>query len=366
MLSENSIVRSATVAARFQHRNVLVTGGLGFIGSNLALQLAREGATVTVIDSLDAGCGGNRANVDASVHIVEADIAEPDAIREIAARAHYIFNLAGEISHIHSMQYPERDLQINTVAQLRFLQMLTEVNPGVRVIYAGTRQIFGRPRYLPVDEKHPVQPVDFNGVHKYAAAMYHQMLTDQGLLDAVVLRLTNVYGPRMAVSVWGQGFLGEFFRRALAGEDYVVLGDGEQLRDPLYVDDAVEAFLLAALKQSPESRTYNVGGPEKLSLRSMADTLARQVGVAVNQQPFPEELRRIDIGSYWTSSERILAELGWQPRVPFQEGARRTLEFLAAHRAEYLPLDDPQPRRLLPEHTGRVRRLRFDFRHESR
>jgi nucleoside-diphosphate-sugar epimerase len=323
----------------YRRKAVLVTGGLGFIGSNLALRLVREQARVTIVDPCIPGCGGNRYNVAEAygqLAILWKDIGEPHFFADEIRHADVIFNLAGEISHIHSMQMPERDLQINTLSQLRFLEACRTLRPGLRIVYAGTRQVYGVPEYLPVDERHPVNPVDYNGVHKYAATQYHLMLTRSGALDAVVLRLTNVYGPRMSLTVPGQGFLSTYLRRLVLGEGLEVFGDGEQLRDPVYVDDVVDAFLLAGLAQPLPSSAYNVGGPQPLSLRTIAETAAAAGGVGFQSRPFPAERKAIDIGSYHTDSRRIAAELGWQARVPFSEGIARTLEFYRAHRGHYL------------------------------
>ncbi|MCX6610006.1 MAG: NAD-dependent epimerase/dehydratase family protein, partial [Acidobacteria bacterium] len=306
---------------------VMVTGGLGFIGSNLALRLEAMGAAVTVVDSLVPGCGANRANLAGSkVRVIEADLSEPGGFEDAIGEAKIVFNLAGEISHIHSMEYPERDLQINTISQLRFLDACRRLNRGVRVVYAGTRQVFGRPKYLPVDETHPIRPVDYNGVHKYAATMYHLMMSDLGDLDAIVLRLTNVYGPRMSLNVAGQGFLGVFVRKALLGEAISVFGEGEQLRDPVYVDDVVEAFLLAGLAESFPERECNIGGIEAISLGDIAIAMSGRV----EKIPFPEHLQAIDIGSYYTDSSRAATALHWKPRIPFTEGAAKTLAFFRA------------------------------------
>ncbi len=335
--------------------HVLVTGGLGFIGSNLALRLDELGAIVTVVDSLVPGCGANRANLAGTkIRLIEVDLSEPAGFEEAIAEARVVFNLAGEISHIHSMQYPERDLQINTVSQLRFLDACRRLNRGVRVVYAGTRQVFGKPRYLPVDEAHPIRPVDYNGVHKYAATMYHLMMSDLGDLDAIVLRLTNVYGPRMSLSVAGQGFLGVFVRKALLGEAISVFGEGEQLRDPVYVDDVVEAFVLAGLAQGFEERECNIGGMEAISLREIAAAFGGKVDLI----PFPDHLKAIDIGSYYTDSSRAGAALGWKPRTSFTEGAAKTLAFYRTHLASYLNPEESL-RRELPEHAGVQRRLVF-------
>lgn len=342
---------------------VLVTGGLGFIGSNLALRLTELGAKVTVVDGCILGCGANRFNLEPqqqSISVMVQELGEMDAEVESAiAQARVIFNLAGEISHIHSMEYPERDLQLNTVSQLRFLDSCRRLNRGVRVVYAGTRQVFGRPRYLPIDDKHPIRPVDFNGVHKYAASMYHLMMTELGDLDAVVLRLTNVYGQRMSLNVAGQGFLGVFFRRALLGEGLSVYGDGAQLRDPLFVDDAVEAFLLAGLAEGLAERQINVGGGQALSLREIAAAIQGAVGgPAPLSVEYPPHLKSIDIGSYYTDTRQAKDLLGWQPSTPFAAGVERTLGFYRQHMEEYLIAGQP-PRRELPEHEGVQRRLQF-------
>ena len=264
----------------------VVTGGLGFIGSNLAIRLAELGAEVTIIDPLLEGCGGNVYNiapVAQKVHVIEADISDTHVFRHDLRKADVIFNLAGEISHIHSMQFPERDLQVNTIAQLRFVLACRQEAPSARIVYAGTRQVYGAPIYLPVDEEHPVNPIDFNGVHKYAATQYHLMLTHAGVLDAAVIRLTNVYGPRMALDVACQGFLSTFIRRMVLKQTIEVFGDGAQLRDPMYVDDAVDVFLALGLKRNLESRTFNAGGPEVHSLSSIAEIAARLAGLRTHQ-----------------------------------------------------------------------------------
>jgi UDP-glucose 4-epimerase len=289
----------------------VVTGGLGFIGSNLAIRLVRQGTHVTIVDS-------------------SVDIGEAAQFSEELAQADVIFNLAGEISHINSMLFPERDLQLNTVAQLRFLLECSKVKHGVRVVYASTRQIYGAPDYLPVDERHPIRPIDFNGIHKAAACMYHLMMSRTGELDAIVLRLTNVYGPRIALNVPAQGFLSTFLRRALAKDGIEIFGDGRQLRDPVYVDDVVDAFLLAGSVSGLRSRAYNVGGAETLSLRQIAEATARVAGgLDLSERSFPNAIKPIDIGSYHSDCSLIRRELGWTPRISFEEGLRRTLAYYA-------------------------------------
>lgn len=315
----------------YRGKRVLVTGGLGFIGSNLAIRLAELGAHVTVIDSSVSGCGADEANlepVQGSVSVIHRDIADTSALEKHIRSADLVFNLAGEVSHSHSMKWPERDAQLNAMAQLRFLECCVRVHPHLRIVYAGTRQVYGKPLSLPVAENHPFRPVDFNGVHKAVAMQYHLLYAELGQLDAAVLNLTNTYGPRMALWEPCQGFLSVFLHRMLHGQPLEVFGDGRQLRDPLYVDDAVDAFLLAGAAPQLPSRMYNVGGPEALSLREIAETCSRLAGSPPPVfRPFPPDRKQIDIGSYCADWTRIRTELNWQPRTRFDEGMSQSLLF---------------------------------------
>ncbi len=319
----------------YRGRSTVVTGGLGFIGSNLALRLAGLGAQVTIIDSQVPGCGANPENlcpVSSQIRLLECDIGDREAVRPILSEADVILNLAGEVSNIHSVKFPQRDLQINALAHLQFLTECAVAAPGVRLVYASTRQVYGVPRYLPVDESHPVQPVDFNGVHKHATEQYHDLLTRLGQLDAIILRLSNVYGPRMGVHVPCQGFLPVFFRKLLCDEPIEIYGDGRQLRDPVYVDDVVEALLRAAGIVNPQSRVYNIGGPQAMPIQQIARTICEVAGVgAPRQRPFPEALRAIDIGGFASDCRRAQRELSWTPRITLEEGVTATLAYFRAN-----------------------------------
>jgi UDP-glucose 4-epimerase len=328
-------------------RRVLVTGGLGFIGSNLAIRLVQLGASVTIVDSCIEGCGGNLLNiapVSRDVRVAQCDISNAAGMRPLLKGIDVVFNLAGEISHSHSMEYPDRDLEINLRSQMLFLRECSERIPGVRIVYAGTRQVYGRPEYLPVDESHPVAPVDYNGVSKHAAAEYHLMLTRAGLLDAAVMRLTNTYGPRLAVNVPCQGVLSVFFMRLLLGLPLEIFGDGGQLRDPVYVDDVVDAMLRAGAAEKLQSRVFNVGGPAALPLGEIGGILSRLAGTPQPMyRPFPREARRIDIGSFFADSSRIRRELEWQPHTSLEHGAALTLRYFQQHLHDYLDPADAYP-----------------------
>ena len=327
-------------------RRCLVTGGLGFIGSNVALALARQGAEVTVVDSAVSRHGANPHNLvadeagepDNAVRVIEADLGavHNEAVRAAALGADLVFNLAGQVSHVDSMRDPVFDLQVNTASQFAFLDLLRRENVDAVVVYTSTRQIFGKPRYLPVDEDHPVAPVDVNGITKYAAEQLHLLYHDVYGLRASAVRLTNVYGPRQRLRDDFQGFLPIFVRRALDDEPITVFGEGEQQRDCLYVDDVVECLLRAALTPEAHGEIFNVGNDEHLSLREIAEAVVLAAGSGrVENVPWPADRDAIDIGSYFGDSSKAKRVLGWEPIVPFADGIARTVEFFRARRDWY-------------------------------
>jgi nucleoside-diphosphate-sugar epimerase len=234
------------------------------------------------------------------------------------------------------MTDPFTDLEINCRSQLSILEACRSHNPDVKVVFAGTRQIYGRPRYLPVDEEHPVAPVDVNGIDKAAGEAFHLLYGEVYGLRVCALRLTNVYGPRMRVRDARQTFLGVWLRAVLLGERIEIWGDGTQLRDLLYVDDAVRAFLLAAARDDADGQVFNVGVESSISLHELAELLVRLHGSGSYELvPFPPERQAIDIGDYSTNSGKIRAALGWEATVPLEEGLRRALAYYAEHGAEY-------------------------------
>ncbi len=328
------------LSAVFDGQPVLITGGLGFIGSNLARRLATLGARVTVIDSLIPEYGGklfNLAGFEDRVRINIADVRDQHSMDYLVRGQAFIFNLAGQVSHLDSMRDPYTDLDINCRSQLSILEACRKHNPGVRLIYSGTRQIYGRPQYLPVDERHPIDPVDVNGVNKVAGEWYHIVYQRAYGLRTTSLRLTNTYGPRMRVVDARQTFLGIWVRRLLEGQELLVYGDGQQKRDLTYVDDAVEALLQVAACDATIGEIYNLGGDEVVSLRALAELL-----VAVNGSgsyrlvPFPPDQKAIDIGDYFGDYRRLRETLGWRPRVSLRAGLEQTLDYYRAHLREYL------------------------------
>ena len=324
----------------FAGRRCLVTGGLGFIGSNVALTLATAGAEVTVVDALVPTHGGDRRNLDGAegpIAVIEADVGDAGAVRDAAAEAEIVFNLAGQVSHVDSMARPRFDLEVNAASQLGFLEILRELGSEAVVVYTSTRQIFGHPRYLPVDEEHPVSPVDVNGISKWAAEQLHLLYAELYGIRGSSVRLTNVYGPRQRLRDDLQGFLPIFVRRALAGEPITVFGDGAQERDCLYVDDVVECLLLTARSAEAPGEVFNVGNDEHLSLRTIAEAIVAAAGSgSVESVPWPHDRDAIDIGSYFGDSSKAKRLLGWEPRTSFDEGIAKTIEFYRSNRSRYL------------------------------
>ncbi len=327
-------------------RRCLVTGGLGFIGSNLALALARDGAEVTVVDARYPRHGADDHNLvpndaeeaDTRIALVEADIGDTEhaALRRATSGAELVFNLAGQVSHVDSMQDPVFDLRVNAESQLAFLELLRRESPDATVVYTSTRQIFGKPRYLPVDEHHPVEPVDVNGISKHAAEQLHILYHEVYGLRATALRLTNVFGPRQRLRDDFQGFLPIFIRRALDDEAITVFGDGAQERDCVYVDDVVDCLVRAATTPDAEGEVFTVGNDEHLSLRAIAETIVDAAGSGwVEFTPWPADRDAIDIGSYFGDSSKAKRVLGWEPRVRFAEGIARTVDFYRTRRAWY-------------------------------
>jgi UDP-glucose 4-epimerase len=328
---------AADVASAYARARVVVTGGLGFIGSTLALRLAELGADVLLVDNLFPEAGGNLFNVAPireRVAIEIADIRDVRAMRQLLRGCRYLFNLAAQTSHMDSMADPETDLAINCRAQLTLLEACREICPEARIVYASTRQIYGRPRRLPVDEGHPLHPVDVNGVNKMAGEAYHILFHDVYGLHAVALRLTNTYGPRMRIRDARQTFIGVWLRAVLEGRAFEVW-DGAQLRDLTYVDDAVEAFLLAAVAPVAKGRAFNIGG-EHLRLRALAEALiAANGGGSFETRDFPAERKRIDIGEYYADDSAFRAATGWAPKIPIATGLARSLDYFRRNLAEY-------------------------------
>jgi len=317
---------------------VIISGGLGLIGSTLARRLVDLGCDILLIDSLNENFGGNLFNIEAirdRVRVNISDIRDIHGLRYLLRDCEVLFNLAGQTSHMDSMSAPFEDLEINCTAQLSLLEACRQINPGVRIVFASTRQVYGRPKYLPVDEAHPARPVDVNGINKIAGESYHILYHDIHRIPTTVLRLTNTYGPHMRIKDARQIFMGIWIRSLLENRP-IELWDGRQRRDFLYVDDAVEAFIAAATTPATVGKTFNVGGADVVSLAQLADLLVARNGGRIERMEFPLHRKLIDIGDYFTNDKAFRSATGWHPRVGIEQGVDRTLAFYRTNAQHYL------------------------------
>ena len=327
----------------YRGRPVMVTGGLGFIGSNLARQLVAAGAEVLIVDALIPDYGGNTFNIDGIEDVVRVnyvDVRDERVMDVLVRDREVIFNLAGQVSHIDSRRDPHTDLEINCRAQLSMLEACRKYNPRTKVVFAGTRQVYGRPDYLPVDERHLVRPADINGVNKAAGEYYHLLYNNVFGIRACSLRLTNVYGPRQLIKHNRQGFIGWFIRLAIEDREIQIYGDGSQRRDFVFVDDAADAFMRAGASDECNGEVFNVGGEEPISHRELVALLIDAAGSgSLRFVDWPDEKKRIDIGSFFSDSTKFKQTVGWQPRTRLRDGLRHTVAFYREHLPHYV--DEP-------------------------
>jgi UDP-glucose 4-epimerase len=324
----------------FKNANILITGGLGFIGSNLALSLVEQGANLTLVDSLIPEYGGNLFNIEPfkeNVTVNISDVRDEHAMKYLIQGKDYLFNLAGQTSHLDSMHNPYPDLEINARAQLSILEACRKHNTAVRIVFASTRQVYGAPESLPVDERHPLKPVDVNGINKIAGEGYHLLYNNVYGIKTSVLRLTNTYGPRMRVKDARQTFLGIWIKRLLEGEKILVYGDGKQIRDFNYVDDVVNAMLLCAKAEDAVGQVFNLGADDPANLKTVAETMIESSGRGSYEiTPFPKELKSIDIGDYYGDYRKLRSKLGWSPRTSLRSGLKLTIDYYEKHLSKYL------------------------------
>jgi len=328
------------VSESFQDKHVLITGGLGFIGSNMASRLVAAGAHVTLVDSLIPEYGGSLFNIDGledRVRVNIADVRDRHSMAYLVQGQDYLFNLAGQTSHMDSMEDPYTDLEINCLAQLSILEACRKHNPAIKVVFASTRQMYGKPESLPVNENHLPRPVDVNGINKMAGEWYHILYHNVYGIPATALRLTNTYGPRMRIRDARQTFLGVWIRLLVQDQPFEVW-DGQQLRDFTFVDDAVDALLSAAASERANGRVFNLGGDRAVKLKDLADLLIAANGGRGRYEvrPFPLNRKRIDIGDYYADYSCISKTLDWRPRVPLPKGLALSLDFFRQHLENYL------------------------------
>lgn len=346
----------------FTGTRCLITGGLGFIGSNLAHRLVALGARVLLVDSLIPAYGGNLfniADIQDRVHVNVSDVRDPSAMEYLVRGQDYIFSLAGQIGHLESMEDPQTDLRINTEGPLAVLEACRRSSPAAKVLYASTRTVYGRALYLPIDEAHPLAPIDCNAVSNLAAEYYHRLYTTVHGIRTVCLRLTNTYGPRqmMKDEEGRYAMIWTLIRRVIDGQPIQVMG-GHQMRDFTYVDDCVDALLRSAASPRADGDVYNLGGEVK-TLMELADLLIDVAGGGRKEVvALPPERRAIDPGRVQLSYEKIQRDLGWTPRTPLREGLARTIAYYRQHRDRYWSAADVAEQQIGGLQRERAERVR--------
>jgi len=322
----------------FTDKNVLITGGLGFIGSTLAIKLAQVDANVTIVDSLIPDSGGNIFNIEPvkdKIKINISDLRDKNSMDYLVKDKEYIFNLAGTLSHIDSMKYPYTDLEINCVGQLNILESCRKNNANAKIVFTGTRGQYGKSLYTPVDEKHPLIPIDVNGINKIAGEQYHILYNKVYGIKTCSLRLTNTYGPRHQMKHHRQGVLNWFIKQVIDGEIIKIYGSGRQVRDTSYVDDVVDALVLAMMNKETAGEVYNIGG-EPLSLIDYVEKSIEIFGSGTYELvKYPDESKDIEIGDYIADYSKFTKVTGWKPIIYLEEGIRRTLAYYNQNKSKY-------------------------------
>lgn len=322
----------------FRNKKVLVTGGLGFIGSNLSIKLVDLGAQVTILDSLLKEYGGNKFNIfpiKKRVAVKIGDMRDQKLVNLLVKDKDIIFNLAGTLSHVDSMTDPFTDLDINCRAQLTLLEACRKFNTSSKIIFAGTRNQYGRALYLPVDEKHIQEPTDLNGINSIASEKYHFLYNKIYKIPTVSLRMTNAFGPRHQMKHSRQGVLNWFIRILLDGNEVELFGDGTQIRDINYIDDVVEALIVVAKSKKTAGQAFNLGG-QPLTLRQFVEDVIKILGRGkYSFVKFPKNRKDIEIGNYVADIKKIKGEVGWEPKTSVEEGIRKTVEYYIKFKKYY-------------------------------
>ena len=323
----------------FCKKKVLITGGLGFIGSNLAYELIRLKANILIVDSLSPLCGGNMFNIYGIKKYLKLkikDIQNRSIMDNLVKGQNYIFNLVGQVSHIDSMKNPFADLEANCRTHLTVLEACKKNNPNAKIVFTGTRGQYGKPQYLPVDEDHPIRPIDVNGIHKATAEGYHRLYREAYDMRITILRLTNTYGPRYQMRHNRQGFLNWFIRLAIDNQKIKIYGNGRQIRDFNYVDDVVNALLLAAANERATGEIFNLGGFEPKSLIEIARIVVGQAKSGnIKNIPYPEQTKKLEIGNYYADFKKIKSLLGWNPTISLREGTGQTIQYYRKNKGQY-------------------------------
>jgi UDP-glucose 4-epimerase len=321
----------------YNNKRVFITGGLGFLGSNLAHRLVDLGAKVTVLDCFLPHHGGNLYNlagISKRVKVIKKDIRAKGLARHLKGQQ-FVFHFAGHTSHVDSMKDPYYDIDINCRGNAVFLEALRAGCPKARIIYCGTRAQYGRLDYQRVDEKHTFKPVDVYGASKATGEMLFFVYHRAYGMRVSSLRLTNAYGPRHQMKNAKFGIFNWFMRLAMDDAVLPIYGKGEQTRDFVYVDDVVRAFLLLGAKEKTVGEAYNIGCGKAITFRRMVELVQKAAGGKIQFRAWPKERKQIECGDFLANYKKLAAATGWQPKMPLEEGIRRTVEYYRANKKHY-------------------------------
>ena len=323
----------------FKAKRVLVTGGLGFIGSNLTIRLVELGARVTIVDNMMPRLGGNLSNVKQiadHIHINFSDVRDSHSMDYLVKDQEFIFHLAGQVNHVDSIRNPIQDLDINCRGTLVLLESCRQYNRDVKIIFAGTRGEYGSSVKLPVAEDHPTNPKGIYAVTNLTAEKMILVYDNVHKIPGACLRITNTYGPRHQMAHDEYGVLNWFIRKAIDGEIVPVFGDGRILRDFLYVDDLVDCFLQVAACDRAYGEVFNVGSGIPISFIELAKKIVQIAGKGkVAFTEFTQERKEVEPGDYYTDISKIKQIVGWEPKTDLEQGLRRTIEFYRKYKKEY-------------------------------
>jgi UDP-glucose 4-epimerase len=321
-------------------KEILITGGLGFLGSNLAHRLIPLGANITIFDAMIPGLGGNMINIcdiEDKVHVILGDIRDHEKIKEVVKEKDYIFNFAAQTNHVLSMRDPYLDIDINCRGTITFLETCRRSNSDAKIIYSGSRSQIGEPLSTPVDENHPEFPLDVYSANKAAAEKYHLLYAGRYGLKVACLRITNTYGPRHQIKHWEYGFVNWWIREALLNESIEIWGDGQQIRDLLFVDDVVDACILAAQSDKANGEVFFLVSGDASKLIELAQLIIRIAGKGrYALKPFPEERTGIYPTTFVGSYKKINEILGWFPKTDLEDGIKKTIAFYKKQLQAYL------------------------------
>jgi UDP-glucose 4-epimerase len=322
----------------YKNKKVLVIGGAGFIGSNLSIKLVELGAKVSIVDALLRECGGNLFNLSKiknRIRFYHGDINKLKNISYVLGEADVIFNCIGFTNHLASIKDPLQDLKLNVSVHLQLLLACKNSNISARIVYLASRSQYGRSQSKKIKETHPICPLDFHGAHKAMGEIYHTLFNTLYGVDARILRVTNVYGPRQDMRNGNPGIINKFIKEMMEGERILIFGSGNRVKDFLYVDDVVDAILHLAMKKDVEHRVYNLGGnPVAIEevVRAIISILGRGKYEVV---PFPKSVKAMDTGDVILDSSRIKNEFGWKSNVKLHEGVKDTIVFYLKNKKYY-------------------------------